>query len=53
MRRGVRGVCFENLRNDARGQGRDDESSELRKESIETFHKKRGRNQIKLASFGG
>ena len=29
-----------------------DENSERRKERDETFHKKRGRNRIKLAGFG-
>ena len=44
---------FENSRKDARGQGRINESSERRKESVETFHKQGSRNRMKLTSFGG
>ena len=45
LRRGVT-----RARKDARGEGRIDESSERRKESVETFHKQKSRNRIKLTS---
>ena len=39
---------FKTVREGARGQGRVDESSDKRKESIEIFHKKRCSNQSSL-----
>ena len=44
---------LKNLRKDAKGQRAINESSERRKENVETFYKQRGRNRIKLAGFGG
>ena len=35
-----------------KGQERVDKSSERSKENVQTFQKKRGRNQMKLVGFG-